>query len=163
MSGPGRSGGGLLFFFFTLVTGPRGSLSLTLSETRVYAPQTRALLGTTPHFCEVVRGVRDERKTATRIPVPVGRQSDRRKQGGHLSTSGFCRAGCWPAMVPAKVVVQILPSPLPHLSPKTKSRMWLACFPGAGGRFHIKRLKSLIETGSDRILDLVHLGLEPLD
>jgi len=28
-------------FFFTLVTGPRRSLSLKLSDTRVYAPQIR--------------------------------------------------------------------------------------------------------------------------
>ena len=35
----------LLFFFFTLVTGPRRSLSLRLSDTRVYEPQTRARLG----------------------------------------------------------------------------------------------------------------------
>jgi len=34
------------FFFFTLVTGPRRSLSLKLSDARVYAPQTRARLGT---------------------------------------------------------------------------------------------------------------------
>ena len=39
---------------FTLVTGPRRSLSLKLSDTRVYAPQIRARLGTTAHFCEVV-------------------------------------------------------------------------------------------------------------
>ena len=38
------------FFFFTLVTGPRRSLS----DTRVYEPQIRARLGTTAHFCEVV-------------------------------------------------------------------------------------------------------------
>ena len=31
------------FFFFTLVTGPRRSLSLKLSDTRVYEPQIRAL------------------------------------------------------------------------------------------------------------------------
>ena len=37
-----------LFFFFTLVTGPRRSLSLELSDTRVYEPQIRARLGTTP-------------------------------------------------------------------------------------------------------------------
>ena len=37
----------LLFFFFTLVTGPRRSLSLKLSDTRVYEPQMRARLGTT--------------------------------------------------------------------------------------------------------------------
>ena len=50
--------GGLLahgfFFFFTRVTGPRRSLSLKLSDTRVYAPQILARLGTTTHFCEVV-------------------------------------------------------------------------------------------------------------
>jgi hypothetical protein len=28
-----------IFFFFTLVTGPRRSLSLTLNDTRVYEPQ----------------------------------------------------------------------------------------------------------------------------
>ena len=33
------------FFFFTLVTGPRRSLSLNLSDTRVYEPQIRARLG----------------------------------------------------------------------------------------------------------------------
>ena len=33
--------------FFTLVTGPRRSLRLKLSDTRVYEPQTRARLGTT--------------------------------------------------------------------------------------------------------------------
>ena len=41
------------FFFFTLVTGPRRSLSLTLSETRVYEPQIRARLGTTAYLCRV--------------------------------------------------------------------------------------------------------------
>jgi len=40
------------FFFFTLVTGPRRSLGLKLSDTRVYTPQIRARLGTTTHFCE---------------------------------------------------------------------------------------------------------------
>ena len=34
------------FFFFTRVTGPRRSLSLKLSGTRVYEPQIRARLGT---------------------------------------------------------------------------------------------------------------------
>ena len=43
----------LLFFFFTLVTGSRRSLSLKLSDTRVYEPQIRARLGTTIHICEV--------------------------------------------------------------------------------------------------------------
>ena len=40
-------------FFFTLVPGPRRSLSLKLSDTRVYEPQIPARLGTTAHFCEV--------------------------------------------------------------------------------------------------------------
>ena len=35
---------------FLLVTGPRRSLSLKLSDTRVYEPQTPALLGTIAHF-----------------------------------------------------------------------------------------------------------------
>ena len=42
------------FFFFTLVTGPRRSLRLKLSDTRVYEPQIRARLGTTAQFCRVV-------------------------------------------------------------------------------------------------------------
>jgi len=50
----------VLFFFFTLVTGPRRSLSLTLSDTRV---KIRARLGTIAHFCRVVvlewTGLRD--------------------------------------------------------------------------------------------------------
>ena len=36
--------------FFTLVTGPKNSLNLKLSDTRVYAPQIRARLGTTAHW-----------------------------------------------------------------------------------------------------------------
>ena len=36
--------------FFTLVTGPRWSLSLKLSDTRVYEPRIRARLGTTAHL-----------------------------------------------------------------------------------------------------------------
>jgi len=34
----------VLFFFFTLVTGPRRSLRLKLGDTRVYEPQIRDLL-----------------------------------------------------------------------------------------------------------------------
>ena len=49
-SGLGR----LLLFCLTLVTGPRGSLSLKLSDTKVYEPPIRARLGTTAHFCGVV-------------------------------------------------------------------------------------------------------------
>ena len=36
---------GLFFFFFTLVTGLRGSLSLKLSDSRVYEPQIRFGVG----------------------------------------------------------------------------------------------------------------------
>ena len=42
------------FFFFTLVTGPRRSVSLKLSETGVYEPQIRGLLVATTHLCEGV-------------------------------------------------------------------------------------------------------------
>ena len=45
---------GFYTFCFTLVTGPRRSLSRKLSDTRVYEPQMRARFGTTAHFCEVV-------------------------------------------------------------------------------------------------------------
>jgi len=41
-----------VFFFFTLVAGPGRSLTLELSDARVYEPQIRARLGTTPHFCD---------------------------------------------------------------------------------------------------------------
>ena len=44
----------LLFFSVTLVTGPRRSLSLKLSDTNVYEPHIQALLGTTLHCCQVV-------------------------------------------------------------------------------------------------------------
>jgi len=51
-----RPPSGRCFFFFTLVTGPRRSLSLKLSDERVYEPQIRARLGTAAHLCEVVTG-----------------------------------------------------------------------------------------------------------
>ena len=51
---------GRFFFFFTLVTGPIRSLSLKLSDTRVYEPQTRARLGTTARFCRVVEKLSEE-------------------------------------------------------------------------------------------------------
>ena len=38
---------------FTLVTGPRRSLSLELSDTRVHDPQAQTRLGTAALFCEV--------------------------------------------------------------------------------------------------------------
>jgi len=43
----GEAFGATGVFFFKFVTGPRRSLSLQLSDTRVYEPQTRARLGTT--------------------------------------------------------------------------------------------------------------------
>ena len=44
----------LLFFFFTLVIGPRKTVSLMMSDARVYTPQIRARLVTATHFCKVV-------------------------------------------------------------------------------------------------------------
>jgi len=44
---PPRDARSEIFFFVTLVTGHRSSLSLKLSDTRVYEPQIRARLGTT--------------------------------------------------------------------------------------------------------------------
>jgi len=44
----------LIIIFFTRVTDPRRSLSPKLSDARVYAPQTRARLGTTAQFCKVI-------------------------------------------------------------------------------------------------------------
>jgi len=53
----------VVFFFFTLVTGPRRSLSLKLSDTKVYEPQIRARLGnhntTILGFCRNTRVVVD--------------------------------------------------------------------------------------------------------
>jgi len=51
------------FFFFTLVTGPRRSLSLKLRDTRVYQPQIRtgtcsASLGSTNHSERCMLGFR---------------------------------------------------------------------------------------------------------
>jgi len=45
----------LFFFFFTLVTGPRRSWSLKLSDERVYESQIRARLGTTAHVSQMTR------------------------------------------------------------------------------------------------------------
>ena len=44
----------LLLLFFPLIKGRRRSLSLKLSDIRVYAPQIRARLGTTAHFCRIL-------------------------------------------------------------------------------------------------------------
>jgi len=58
-------------FFFTLVTGPRRSLGLKLSDTRVYEPQIRARLGTTAHFCEVVVSCPPPSRTLNPEPYPT--------------------------------------------------------------------------------------------
>ena len=63
------------FFFFTLVTGPRRSFSLKLSDTRVFEPQIRARLGTTAHLCRVVVLVASSIRFAphlNRCPSPRG-------------------------------------------------------------------------------------------
>jgi len=58
----------LFFFFFTLVTGPRRSLSLELSDTGVCEPQIRVRLVTASHFCEVIT-IDQPRRRATSWPL----------------------------------------------------------------------------------------------
>jgi len=67
-----RSRGGdrsRFFFFFTLVTGPRRSLSLKLTDSRVYEPQIRARLGTTAHFDLSVERRRSGRRSRDHLSV----------------------------------------------------------------------------------------------
>ena len=52
--------GWLFFFCFTLVTGPKRSLSRKLSDARVYEPQIRARLGRVQRVARVERSVRGE-------------------------------------------------------------------------------------------------------
>jgi len=75
-----------LFFFFTLVTGPRRSLSLELSNTRVYEPQIRARLVTTAHFCA---GLAQQAAGGTHPARPRSRASPppRSAGQGHLASS----------------------------------------------------------------------------
>ena len=47
----------VFFFIFTLVPGPRRSLSLRLSDRRVYEPRLRARLVTKTHFTQVFFGM----------------------------------------------------------------------------------------------------------
>jgi len=57
---------GFFFFFFTLGTGPRRSLSLKLGDTRVYESQTRKpKAGTTPRTARTIRAA-DTRKLGPR-------------------------------------------------------------------------------------------------
>ena len=67
------------FFFFTLVTGPRRSLSLKLCDTRVYEPYIRARLGTTGvrfaiagEIAVKAAGGRGECREAFQVTAPVG-------------------------------------------------------------------------------------------
>jgi len=66
-------------FFLTLVTGPRRSLSLKLSDTRVYEPQIRARLGTTALFGRFRRdwGQREQRDGARGRARVVGELLER--------------------------------------------------------------------------------------
>jgi len=50
-----------LFFFFTLVTGPRRSLSLKLCDTRVYEPYIRAYRSATPRCRANLETIRQSR------------------------------------------------------------------------------------------------------
>ena len=93
--GGGRSAGNTSVF--TLVTGPRRSLSLKLSDARVHEPQIRARLGTTAHFCEVIvpNQVRRERKGVWRgWPQRREHQEERtceegRVEGATRGSAGF--------------------------------------------------------------------------
>jgi len=88
------SGGSVrfFFFFFTLVTGPRRSLGLKLSDTRVDGPQIRARLGS-------VRVAADRRAPRSRDTYPRlehvepgelrgGRQRDGRGLGARADRAG---------------------------------------------------------------------------
>ena len=64
----GRGAGDVFFVFFTLVKGPRRSLSLQLSDARVYEPQIRACplptglpLPQCPFLCRTVRRMVEHR------------------------------------------------------------------------------------------------------
>jgi len=70
-------------FFFTIVTGPRRSLSLKLSDTRVFEPQIRARLVATTYFCVVV--VLKLRAT----PISSDRCSGS-EEGAYLKLNFFC-------------------------------------------------------------------------
>ena len=59
------------YFFFTLVTGPRSSLSLKRSDSRVYEPQIRARLGTTAHQPNVDGPVSSRRDGQPRTGVHI--------------------------------------------------------------------------------------------
>jgi len=61
--------------FAIRVTGPSRSLSLKLSETRVYEPQIRARLGTTAHICKVVAVKSGERVSNFSIRRGAHRQA----------------------------------------------------------------------------------------
>jgi len=87
-------GSSAFFFllFFTLGTGPRRSLSLKLIDTRVYAPQIRARLGTTAHFCRVETLSGASPPTTARILLTPGKSLQgslaHKKQSGRRSTAG---------------------------------------------------------------------------
>ena len=72
-----------IFFFliFTRVTGPARSLSLELSDARVFEPQIRARIGTTAHFCEAV-------VLKLFLPSPTGA-----RERGHRETAGVRAPG----------------------------------------------------------------------
>ena len=82
------------FFFLTLVTGLRRSLSRKLSDTRVHEPHTRARLGTTAHFCKVVvlklharppRRFADGVGTRAQFSLPGGITIDRAREFAYIA------------------------------------------------------------------------------
>ena len=68
-------------FFFTLVTGPRRSLSLKLNDTRVYEPQMRTRLGTIAHDMQV-------ETVEAAVVGPVSRAVSRKKEKGEAFGAG---------------------------------------------------------------------------
>ena len=67
------------FFFFTLVTGPRRSLSLKLSDTRVYEPQIRA----SPEGLHVTNDVPPTLASPEGLPLQHPRQPLTLHHGGN--------------------------------------------------------------------------------
>ena len=98
------------FFFLTFVTGPTRSLSLKLTDTRVYGPQIRARLVTAAHLCGVVvrklRAVRVGQCPLTLGPAHPPHPASR-AQGHHLEPLKPQR----PANPPATGKPQLNPKP----------------------------------------------------
>jgi len=107
-------------FFFPLVTAPRRSLSLKLSDTKVYEPQIRARLGTASHFCEVVLKLRAVPSCADLVQLSIERSpstpsSDRGPSAkGHIQKSMSLKYE--PASEPLHISVKQMGSRPPRMT-----------------------------------------------